>query len=166
MILTQLLLALAWLWVPLLLIFLFARRKNTDKLSQQGYQRDQLWQNYLTSFREVVKTDKEKHLLDTLIQGKSAYEYANGPPPEPAASSAPNQALEAVPAVVPPAESVALRASAQPLDNTILLLYFGAFLLIVFGRALRGNWRPRRADADHYRRYHGRGTLFWRPLAL
>jgi len=130
MILTQLLLALAWLWVPLLLIFLFARRKNTDKLSQQGYQRDQLWQNYLTSFREVVKTDKEKHLLDTLIQGKSAYEYANGPPPEPAASSAPNQALEAVPAVVPPAESVALRASAQPLDNTILLLYFGAFLLI------------------------------------
>src|SRR5665647_335115 len=131
MILIQLLFALSWLWVPILLIVIFTRRQKTDpnKLSQQNYQRDQLWQNYLASFREVVKTDKEKQLLDTLIEGKSAYEYSNGRP-LPAAAAAPSQAVGPAPALVESAPSVLISETARPLDNTILLLYFGAFLLV------------------------------------
>ena len=130
MILIQILFASAWLWVPILLVVIFSRRQKTspNKLSQQNYQRDQLWQSYLASFREVVKTDKETQLLDTLIAGKSAYEYSNGPLP--AAAVAPSQVAGPVPALAESKPSAFMAETARPLDNTILLLYFGAFLLV------------------------------------
>lgn len=137
MILTVFTTLVSLLWLPLLILFLLTRHKKTNDTTAQSdqinVQRDQLWQDYLASFRGVVQAGAEKHLLDTLLAGKTALDYMHGPLPSQSAVAEPSLPNRVLATPAQPAVAMAQTASiklTQPIDNTILLLYFGAFLLV------------------------------------
>lgn len=143
----EIIFALSWIWIPLLIVYLIIR--NNKKSSQQDNSyagkpddtsRDQLWLNYLRSFQGVVQTKAENKLIETLIEGRSSDElYAKHQTPAvaPAPISYNSAQLASYETLAEaPQPSVSYEAYRQPvkqsapIDNTILLLYFGAFLLV------------------------------------
>lgn len=133
--------ALWWIWLPLLLIWIFyANNKSSDPnkagqgLSSQDPAKDVQWHNYILSFKDVVRTKAEKNLIDTLLTRKTADQlYANREAAEaPEAQPQSVEQLTETTHVLPVAAQTKqhTRSYSQPLDNTLLLLYFGAFLLV------------------------------------
>ncbi len=142
--------SLIWLWLPLLIIYLVIRYNKKKPDSDYTYGNNpqvgglnEQWLAYLRSFQGVVKSAAEKKLLETLIIGRSAddlYKELNDDT-VPAPSALPVAAVQASTAQTPTvfeevptpyAETQAQTPVKQstPIDNTILLLYFGAFLLV------------------------------------
>lgn len=123
-----------------LIIWLLTR--NGSK-SQPPQLRDQLWLDYLTSFRSVVKTKQEKQLIETLIRGdaadelygtttKNAMTSAEGVPVQAQSwqyqdTSAPSEQQYIV---TQTPNQIAPKPAPNPVSGTVLLLYFGAFLLV------------------------------------
>lgn len=120
-----------WLLI-LVVVIAIVRQSTKSRPEQPSGQRDQMWLNYLTSFRGVVKTAKEKQLLEALIEGRSADELYSSTSTVTAApivaAEAPEQVQQPVPAYVATATTPTIQR--EPLNNTLLLLYFGAFLLV------------------------------------
>jgi len=135
-----LIVGLSWIWIPLLIIWLLTRGKKDapSKPAAQNTGRDQMWLDYLASYRTVVKTAKEKRLLEALIEGSTADEFVNSPTKTPQTFPSSKQLAEyeqaptakPTPAMATSVENQAPAKISQPIDNTILLLYFGAFLLV------------------------------------
>ena len=135
----SLILALSWVWVPALIIFIVLknRKPKTEKNEQGNLQRDAEWRQYLMSFRPVVKTKSETALLEAMIRGDSRDQYDSAK----ASDKKQGSPLQALAAAEFSATSVLESENAQlfetkpptvkiQLDNTLLLLYFGAFLLV------------------------------------
>jgi hypothetical protein len=129
-----------WVVLPIALIMLLAGKKKTGATTLDSgiAQRDNQWMEYLASFRAVVKTEAEKRLLETLLAGKTINDlYPSAASKQAAKQDAGAVAAAEIPAVpVISAAPYTAHETAQPvaprqqLDNTILLLYFGAFLLV------------------------------------
>ncbi|MEO8104955.1 MAG: hypothetical protein ABI602_01320, partial [Candidatus Saccharibacteria bacterium] len=137
MILTVFMALVSLLWLPLLILFLLTRHKSTTRSSaasdQLNAERDRLWQTYLASFRSVVRGEAEKRLLETLLAGKSAAGFGHGPQPLSPVDVELSLLSTSLAGAAPPAMALAAVPPSKltkPLDNTILLLYFGAFLLV------------------------------------
>lgn len=89
-------------------------------------QRDSFWRQYITAFKERVKTDTERALIDRILTGDaSTVSTDNLEQREQAATKDdPHTSVSA-------GESVAeVEESRQPIDNALLLLYLGAFLFV------------------------------------
>lgn len=103
------------------------------------------WNNYIASFLPVVRTKAERSLLDAMLLRKTPDQLytkttAQAPPltqTPPYQQPATNQQLTAMQPIYPqpsmatsvPTPTIVAKPR-EPLDNTVLLLYFGAFLLI------------------------------------
>lgn len=135
MFMMNIILALWWIWLPALLIWLYLRNKDKKpKSNGLNNENNQRWLQYIGSFSDVVKTKAEKHLIKTLLEGKSADQlYLDN-------QSSPDQA-ETNKVVTQPlatsseptlkySEPVHVAKPKTPIDNTLILLYFGAFLLV------------------------------------
>ena len=134
----QVLGALSWIWVPALIIWLiYANRKpRTPNLTIQNQARDGEWRNYLQSFRGVVKDKHEVALLEALIRGDTGEQYSGQPAPtEIVTNKLASLALAEVGVsnslqLEEPLVLEELRPAKPQIDSTLLLLYFGAFLLV------------------------------------
>lgn len=124
--------ALWWVWLPLLVVLFIVSRNNKSKANPAGDDKDLQWHNYIASFQDVVKSKAEKNLIDAILSRKTAdqlYEKTDI-----ASEKAPQPELISQPTVSEPADQheplpAKPRKTSEPLDNTLLLLYFGAFLL-------------------------------------
>lgn len=135
--------ALSWIWIPALIIFLvFKSRKpatGSAKNDLGNQRRDSEWREYLTSFQSVVKTKSETALLEAMIRGDSRDQYDSASagrikvnaiqPLAVAELSATSSASALETNTNQSIGSTPPKAKIQ-LDNTLLLLYFGAFLLV------------------------------------
>lgn len=136
--------ALSWLWVPALIIYLLYKMGNSSDTGKSSSlaQRDQAWRDYIASYIPYAKNSKEKKLLAALLEGKRADEYF-GQPYKPAVADAQARAgvrnysgddiaakNVAVAEAASPETITADPRRSEPIDNTLLLLYFGAFLLV------------------------------------
>lgn len=125
---------LLWYLIPLTIvgIIVFANRGKGQKQADIEINRDKQWMSYINAFRTVTATDRERHLLDILVRGGSPQDFLNRAQypieqpfmqvPQPSAS---NPVIAPAPAM--PTQTSSLQ---KPLDGTLLLLYFGAFLLV------------------------------------
>ena len=134
----SLIFSLSWLWVPLVIIWFVLRNRKprSTTVSTTDQNRDAAWRQYLQSFRTVVQDERETALLEALIRGETRDEYGG--------SSAPLRALAVAEATTasdaavsyndaelePVIEAEIPKAPKSPIDSTLLLLYFGAFLLV------------------------------------
>lgn len=125
-----------WLWLPGILIWLYVRNKNnkTSSATESNESNNNQWLNYIGSFSDVVKSKAEKHLINTLLAGKSADQlYAKNPEKTVALDNrTPITSETTTFEQITPATNTEPTESAPKtsLDNTLVLLYFGAFLLV------------------------------------
>ena len=98
--------------------------------------RDKLWTDYLGTFQAVTTTIKERALLQALMTGVSSDEFSGKTKSAPIdlTVAEANAAVASVTLLpdVNEADSPNFEAAPprEPIDNTLLLLYFGAFLLV------------------------------------
>lgn len=142
MILLYIFFALWWIWLPLLIYWVYRRAKSNSETPATSYaatsdqEIDSQWRNYIASFQRVVKTKAEKNLLEALLTQKTADElYGKAKPKaaehaemEPAYSEEMTHVMAS--RIEPATISQPAKPPSEPLDNTLLLLYFGAFLLV------------------------------------
>lgn len=120
------------------LLVYFDHRKNannstgfsiTDQRTPQDINRDQLWNDYVESFTVVAKTEREKLLLATILRGGRPEDI--GPiHAQKSVATAESELIEAKPAHTQASVEPITPVYKQPLDGTLLLLYFGAFLFV------------------------------------
>ncbi len=140
--------ALAWLLVPLLLLYLIFKPKknygqgqNYSDQSNTSNDADKSWLTYIRSFQEIVKTKAEKKLIEALLAGKSADQLYSSSPVlvDTQAELARYESIQTATLVEPVTQAQSNNNDAPippvkyyrtPVDNSILLLYFGAFLLV------------------------------------
>ncbi len=135
----------SFIWGPILIIYLFVKNRNskTTAPENQNLERDQKWHDYIASFKTVVTTKQERKLLQALLDGGSRDEYdqtdtANSELQQleddaAAGFSAASQTPNVVSLTETGPVSVFEDKVPEPkeaIDNTLLLLYFGAFLLV------------------------------------
>lgn len=116
----------SFIWGPILIIYLFVRNRRAGGSAapeMPSIDRDQKWHDYIASFKAVVTTKKEKQLLQALLDGKSSDQYGADDATTPGIV-----AMDTVEAVSVTDEPIP--EPKTPIDNTLLLLYFGAFLLV------------------------------------
>lgn len=117
------------LLAAILIYVLYKRSSPRPDSSEQVKQvRDQEWRNYLMSFRTVVKTKTETALLEAMIRGETRDQYGQLPKPEDSEEGRLAALNTRLPESLSEEEPVTKVKSA--IDNTLLLLYFGAFLLV------------------------------------
>lgn len=123
------------IWVPALIIYFIYRsmrskpaavRQAPNTTAAIEIERDKQWTTYIAAFRETVSTKKETQLIDAILSGMDSAAYGKQ---KIAVASvwSDNEVYSATP------ESVAEKepdVPKEPIDSTLLLLYFGAFLLV------------------------------------
>ena len=134
----------AVIWVPALIIY-FIYKSIHDRSAKVEpspsppvtfeVERDKKWTDYISSYKEVVSTKKESQLLDAILSGMDSAAYGTVKPHIVAAQTDSNASLEiaAIEAYGNNRESGHQEqpaAAKEPIDSTLLLLYFGAFLLV------------------------------------
>lgn len=125
--------ALWWIWLPLLIWFLISRNKKKSTNNPNGDPKDLLWHNYILSFKEVVKSKAEKNLLDAILTRKTAgqlYEKSSSEAKLTPQQLTAKKAFTAEPVFAETEKPYESKVPSEPFDGTLLLLYFGAFLLI------------------------------------
>lgn len=133
MLFLEFILALWWLWIPALIIWLYIRSKNNRK-ETLGSENDLAWHNYIASFKEVVRTKAEKNLINAILERKTADQLYGKTAEASTDQKVTGQPIEeqvVEPDISEPtAKSERLPTVPRQIDNTLLLLYFGAFLLV------------------------------------
>jgi hypothetical protein len=116
-------------WILILLLFLYWLIRISNKRPGND---DKYWLNYIASFKDVAKTSRERKIIDTILHG--------GNPKDVDAKEEKTDEISKLAAVESmPSQSIVKedrewpvrsRKQSQPLDGTLLLLYFGAFLFV------------------------------------
>lgn len=107
----------------------------SQQVQEDNYysRRDEYWYEYLSEFRAIVGTEAEKNLLDRIIaRGPSHKVPANQVGIKPLeTSTATANAYAKSPSITQLVADVPVTVAAKtPIDNALLLLYFGAFLFV------------------------------------
>ena len=117
-----------------------ASSRSDGQLRTSNQQRDQLWRDYIASFQSAAKTKGEKQIIESMMAGDSVdmlLAQDNKPKTEAAAAQVAMQSTSGYTvkagAIAQASDSANALPQTQkePMDGTLLLLYFGAFLFIV-----------------------------------
>ena len=131
MLILQLIFGTSVIWVPALIVYLVYKgiQGRPTKAKQLQItretielERDIQWTNFISSYTNAVTTKKESQLLVALLSGMDSAVYGTAKPQAVAAQTDTNVSYEA--------QKVEPTATKEPIDSTLLLLYFGAFLLV------------------------------------
>jgi len=139
----RIMLTLIFLILVIVIVWSITRTDPQAAQLQRDTQRDKQWQAYIASFYRAAKTKGEKRLIEAMMAGRTVDSFmgeAADAQGEPGAVPHQENARDAAPtiqsatgvanetaAITEPLETPKL---SQPIDGTLLLLYFGAFLFV------------------------------------